>query len=115
VWSFREAGDPAAEDWIAARALAVLAGDSDRAAQEIAAEADAAGLEGKQRAGADACVRYLGNKRKFLRYGQALQAGWPIASGAIGGAWPRVEPQVVNAVIRIETSNPGSSTPSLAT
>jgi hypothetical protein len=66
-----EAGDPAAEDWGAARALAVLAGDSDRAAQEIATEADAAGLEGKQRAGADACVRYLGNKRKFLRHGQA--------------------------------------------
>jgi hypothetical protein len=64
----------------------VLAGDSDRAAQEVAAEADAAGLEGKQRAGADACVRYLGNKRKFLRYGQALEAGWPIASGVIEGA-----------------------------
>ena len=47
AWSLHEAGDPAAEDWAAARALAVLAGDSARAADEITAEADAAGLEGK--------------------------------------------------------------------
>jgi hypothetical protein len=40
--SFHSAGDPAAEDWVAARALAVLAGDSERAAAEITAEADAA-------------------------------------------------------------------------
>jgi hypothetical protein len=64
----------------------VLAGDSDRAAQEIAAEADAAGLKGSRRTGADACVRYLGNKQEFLRYDQALEAGWPIATGVIEGA-----------------------------
>ncbi len=33
-----------------------------------------------------ACVRYLGNKREFLRYDQALDAGWPIATGVIEGA-----------------------------
>ena len=82
AWSLHDAGDPAAEDWVAARALAVLAGDSDRAAAEITAEADAAGLEGTRRNGADACVRYLGNKREFLRYDQALAAGWPIATGS---------------------------------
>jgi hypothetical protein len=74
-WCFREAGDPAAEDWVAVKALAVLAGDSERAAAEITAEADAAGLEGSRRTGADACVRYLGNKHGFLRYDQALAAG----------------------------------------
>ena len=81
-----QAGDPAAEDWVAAKALAVLAGDSARAAEEITAEADAAGLAGNQRNGAAACVRYLENKREFLRYDQALQAGWPIATGVIEGA-----------------------------
>jgi hypothetical protein len=86
AWSLHEAGDPAAEDWVAARALAVLAGDSDRAAQEIAAEAGAAGLAGSPRNGAAACVRYLENKREFLRYDQALDAGWPIATGVIEGA-----------------------------
>jgi hypothetical protein len=59
AWSLHAAGDPAAEDWVAVKALAVLAGDSERAAAEITAEADAAGLKGSQRSGADACVRYL--------------------------------------------------------
>jgi len=47
---------------------------------------DAAGLAGNQRNGAAACVRYLENKREFLRYDQALEAGWPIATGVIEGA-----------------------------
>ena len=28
------------------------------------------------RSGVGACVRYLGSKREFLRYDQALSAGW---------------------------------------
>jgi hypothetical protein len=60
--------------------------DSGRAAAAITAEADAAGLEGSRRSGTDACVRYLGNKRKFLRYDMALAAGWPIVTGVIEGA-----------------------------
>ena len=86
AWSFHAAGDRAAEDWVAVKALAVLAGDSTRAAAEITADADAAGLEGNRRTGADACVRYLGNKHECLRYDQALAAGWPIATGVIEGA-----------------------------
>ena len=86
AWRFHAAGDPAAEDWVAVKALAVLAGDSARAAAEITAEAGAAGLEGSRRTGADACVRYLGNKHDYLRYDQALAAGWPIATGVIEGA-----------------------------
>jgi hypothetical protein len=86
AWSFHAAGDRAAEDWVAVKALAVLAGDSTRAAAEITAEADAAELKGNRRTGADACVRYLGNKHECLRYDQALAAGWPIATGVIEGA-----------------------------
>jgi hypothetical protein len=82
AWSLHPAGDPAAEDWVAVKALAVLAGDSARAA----AEADAADLAAGQRAGADACVRYLITKHEYLRYDQALAAGWPIATGVIEGA-----------------------------
>jgi hypothetical protein len=86
AWSLHAAGDPAAEDWVAVNALAVLAGDSARAAAGITAEADAAGLTASQRTGADACVRYLTSKHEFLRYDQALAAGWPIATGVIEGA-----------------------------
>ena len=31
-------------------------------------------------------MRYLTGKRQFLRYDQALAAGWPIATGVIDGA-----------------------------
>ena len=86
AWSLHAAGDPAAEDWVAAKALAVLAGDSARAAAEISAEADTAGLAGTQRTGSDACIRYLTSKDEYLRYDQALTAGWPIATGVIEGA-----------------------------
>ena len=86
AWSLHPAADPAAEDWVAVKALAVLAGDSARVAAEITAEADAAGLTAGQRNGADTCVRYLAGKREFLRYDQALAAGWPIATGVIEGA-----------------------------
>jgi len=86
AWSLHDAGDPAAEDWVAVKALAVLAGGSARAAEEITAEADAAGLEGSRRTGADACVRYLSARHEYLRYDQALAAGWPIATGVIEGA-----------------------------
>jgi hypothetical protein len=82
AWSLHAAADPAAEDWVAVKALAVLAGHSARAAAGITAEADAAG----QRNGADTCVRYLTSKQEFLRYDQALAAGWPIATGVIEGA-----------------------------
>jgi hypothetical protein len=66
--------------------LAVLAGDSTRVAEDITAEADAAGLAGSQRTGADTCVRYLAGKQEFLCYDQALAAGWPTATGVIEGA-----------------------------
>jgi hypothetical protein len=83
AWCLHAAGDPAAEDWVAVKALAVLAGDSARAAAQITAEADAAGLAGAQRTGTDACVRYLTSKDEYLRYDQALAAEWPIATGVI--------------------------------
>ena len=86
AWALHAAGDPAAEDWVAVKALATLAGASARVAAEITAEADAAGLTDGQRNGADACVRYLTGKQDFLRYDQALAAGWPIAAGVIEGA-----------------------------
>jgi hypothetical protein len=86
AWCLHPAADPAAEDWVAVQAPAVLAGDSARAAAGITAQAEAAGLTAAQRHGTDACVRYLASKEEFLRYDQALAAGWPIATGVIEGA-----------------------------
>lgn len=86
AWSFHDAGDPAAEDWVAVKALAVLAGDSARVCDEITAQAGSADLRGSRRVGADACVRYLTARHDYLRYDQALASGWPIATGVIEGA-----------------------------
>jgi hypothetical protein len=86
AWSLHDAGDPAAEDWVAAKALAVLAGDSPRASREITAEASTADLPASRRAGADSCTRYLNARHEYLRYDQALANGWPIATGVIEGA-----------------------------
>jgi hypothetical protein len=77
------AGDPAAENWVAVKALAVLTGNSAQVAAGITAEAEAADLTASQRHGADTCVHYLTSKHQFLRYDQALAAGWPIATGVI--------------------------------
>jgi NAD(P)-dependent dehydrogenase (short-subunit alcohol dehydrogenase family) len=43
----------------------------------------AADLTADQRTGT--CVRYLATKDRYLRYDQALAAGWPIATGVIEG------------------------------
>jgi hypothetical protein len=86
AWCLHRPGDPAAEDWVAARALTILAGDSERAAASITAQAAGAGLGHDQRAGADSCVRYLTSNNQHLRYDQALAAGWPVATGVIEGA-----------------------------
>jgi hypothetical protein len=86
AWSLHDAGDPAAEDWVAVKALTILAGGSERVADEITAQADSAGLGTSRRTGADACVRYLSARHEHLCYDQALANGWPIATGVIEGA-----------------------------
>lgn len=84
AWDLHPPADPAAEDWVAAHALGLLAG---RTHQVIAAlDAQAAASPGRRHSGIDACLRYLSGHAAFLRYDQALEAGWPIATGVIEGA-----------------------------
>jgi hypothetical protein len=86
AWCLHTGGDPAAEDWVATHALSVLAGHVADAAAVIDAQATAAGLAPGRRGGVDAAVRYLRGNAGFLRYDEALAAGWPIATGVIEGA-----------------------------
>jgi hypothetical protein len=86
AWCLFARNDPAAEDWVAARALAVLRGRSQEVARGITGQAEAHGLTDDRRTGADACARYLQNKEEYLHYDAALEAGWPVASGVIEGA-----------------------------
>ncbi|MFG1711024.1 ISKra4 family transposase [Nonomuraea sp. M3C6] len=84
AWDLHHPGDSAAEDWVATHALALLAGHTD---QVIAAlDAQATALPTRCREQIDAAIRYLSGRAAFLRYDQALKAGWPIATGVIEGA-----------------------------
>lgn len=86
AWCFFAKDDPAAEDWVAEHALAILRGRSAQVASSIAEQADEHHLAADRRGGVKECVRYLENKQPYLRYDQALEQGWPIATGVVEGA-----------------------------
>lgn len=85
VWCYFAEGDPAAEDWVQDRALAVLEGKARDVAAGIRRRATTAGLSRAKRKKADECARYLSNKAPYLDYPSALAAGWPVATGVIEG------------------------------
>ncbi len=86
AWCFFTEGDPAAEQWVAGHALAVLAGRASHVAGAIRRKATYARLDPGQRKGADTCANYLISKRPYLDDPAALEQGWPIATGVIEGA-----------------------------
>jgi hypothetical protein len=86
AWSFFAEGDPTAEQSVHRHLRDILAGKATRVAGNIRRAATTASLDPNQRAGADACAKYLTNKAPFLDYPTALANGWPIATGVIEGA-----------------------------
>ena len=86
AWSFFAEGDPAAEAFVAEKALAVLGGEASTVAASIRRKATRLGLEPRARENADRCADYLLAKRDYLNYPRALEQGWPIATGVIEGA-----------------------------
>ena len=86
AWSFFTEGDPAAEEWVAEKALAVLRGEASTVAAAIRRKATCLGLDARARENADNCADYLLAKRDYLDYNRALEQGWPIATGVIEGA-----------------------------
>ena len=86
AWSFFAEGDPAAEEWVAEKALAVLRGEASTVAAAIRRKATCLGLDARARENADNCADYLLAKRDYLDYSRALEQGWPIATGVIEGA-----------------------------
>jgi hypothetical protein len=86
AWSFFDKGEPAAEEWVADQARKILHGNSAQVAAGIRRRATTYGYSPAERAGADECARYPGNKKDYLGYAAALEKGWPIATGIIEGA-----------------------------
>ncbi|MDQ6782848.1 MAG: ISKra4 family transposase, partial [Actinomycetota bacterium] len=85
AWCFFAEGDPAAEVWVADRALSVLQGNARDVAAGIRRRATTEQLSKQKRLKADTCAKYLTNKADHLDYPTALAAGWPVASGIIEG------------------------------
>ncbi|MEV4015660.1 hypothetical protein AB0J35_34670 [Nonomuraea angiospora] len=77
------ADDPAAEQRVAGWALGLLASRIDEVIADLKAHATC--LPTDRRDGLKAAVRYLTSHRAFLRYDQALEQGWPIATGVVEG------------------------------
>jgi hypothetical protein len=85
-WSFFDEGDPAAEEWVHAKAIEVLSGRASTVAAAIRRKATALGLDQTARKNADTCADYLLAKAPYLDYPTVLAQGWPIATGVIEGA-----------------------------
>jgi hypothetical protein len=85
-WCFFAEGDSAAEEWVAEKALGVLAGKASTVAASIRRKATCLALDPQARHNADRCADYLLAKKDYLHYHQALEEGWPIATGVIEGA-----------------------------
>lgn len=82
---FHDPGSNEARLWVAERARMLLEGaDASQVAAGMRRSATRQGLA--RRKAVDVCARYLKKRRNYLRYGDALAAGLPIASGAIEGA-----------------------------
>ena len=75
-----------AETWVTERLRALLEGDSRKVAAGIRRSATLRGLTAEQRVAVDNCADYLHNYAPYLRYAEALAAGYPIATGVIEGA-----------------------------
>jgi hypothetical protein len=86
AWSFFDKGDPDAETWVADQATKILQGRSGDVAAGIRRRATRFGYSALERKGADDAATYLTNKKPYLGYATALEAGWPIATGIIEGA-----------------------------
>ncbi|MEU3283339.1 ISKra4 family transposase [Streptomyces antibioticus] len=89
VWAaahaFHTPGSREAETWAADHLTTILAGQALRAADEMLTQTDRERLPGSRRQAVTACHRYLTGHLDQLHYDTALEAGWPIATGAVEG------------------------------
>ena len=83
---FLSTGDPEAEPWVLKQGLEVLQRKASQVAEAIGRQATANDLAPSQRTAVDQCAHYFLVNRQYLQYSQALEPGWPIATGIIEGA-----------------------------
>ena len=74
------------EQWVEERAAAVLAGRAADVAAGLRRAATRKQLSQHERKPVDCTANYIENNQQRLRYDQALDQGFPIATGVIEGA-----------------------------
>ena len=84
AWCFFKKGDPKVEKWIATNALKILNGKCNQVAKGIRIKATKNQI--KNREAVDTCAKYLLKNKSRFCYKDALDKGFPIASGVIEGA-----------------------------
>lgn len=85
AYCFHAPGSNEARDWVVQRVRALLEGASP--AQVAAGMRRSATLRKLERRGAvDDCAKYMRKLAPYMRYGDALEEGLPIATGVIEGA-----------------------------
>ncbi len=84
AWCFYDKGDPEVEDWITEKAVRILKGECSQVAKGIRQSATKKGIENRDNV--DKCANYLLTNKPRLKYNEALQYGFPIATGVIEGA-----------------------------
>lgn len=85
AYCFHDAGTDKARSWVTEHARMLLEGaDPSQVAAGMRRSATRRRLT--HRTAVDKCAKYLKKRRHYLRYGDALAAGLPIASGVIEGA-----------------------------
>jgi hypothetical protein len=85
AYCFHPAGSKEARDWVVQRVRALLDGADP---SQVAAGMRRSATRRKivRRKAVDKCARYMLKLSPYMRYGDALQAGLPIATGVIEGA-----------------------------
>jgi hypothetical protein len=82
---FHDPGSAGARSWVTERARMLLDGvDPSQVAAGMRRSATLRGLTNRK--AVDTCAKYLKKRRAYMRFGAALAAGLPIASGVIEGA-----------------------------
>lgn len=86
AYAFHEEGSPEASAWVQERALRLLRGEVSQVIKGLHQSTTKRRLRGQQRKAVETAAAYFYRNRRHMRYHEALQQGWPIATGVVEGA-----------------------------
>jgi hypothetical protein len=85
-YAFHPEGSDEAKEWVRERALRILQGQVSQVVKGMRQSATKRGLRGNKLKAVESAASYFYARRKYMKYDEYLEAGLPIASGAVEGA-----------------------------